>query len=65
MDLSGPETQPCFDPISQLVYSAGRAQVSAVWIAGQAVVREHRALSLDRDAILARTHYWRERLQGH
>ena len=65
VDLSGPETQPCFDPISQLVYSAGRAQVSAVWIAGQAVVREHRALSLDRDAILARTHYWRERLQGH
>ncbi len=63
VDLSGPETQPCFDPVSQLVYSAGRAQVSAVWIAGQAVVHEHRALTLDRDAILARTHYWRERLQ--
>jgi len=65
VDLSGPETQPCFNPIAQLVYSAGRAQVSAVWIAGKAVVRGHRALTLDRDALLARTHYWRERLQGH
>lgn len=65
VDLSGPETQPCFDPVAQLIYSAGRAQVSAVWIAGRAVVREHRAVTLDRDTILARTHYWRERLQGH
>ncbi len=65
VDLSGPETQPCFDPVAQLIYSAGRAQVSAVWIAGRAVVREHRAVTLDRDTLLARTHYWRERLQGH
>ncbi len=64
IDLSGPETQPCFDPISQLVYSAGRAQVSTVWVAGRAVVRDHRALTIDREALLARTHYWRERLQG-
>jgi len=38
-DLGGPDTQPCFDPASQLVYSAGREQVCDVWITGQAVVQ--------------------------
>ena len=32
VDLSGIETQPCFDPISTLVYAAGREQVSHVWV---------------------------------
>ena len=26
--------QPCFDPISHLVYVAGREQVSHVWVSG-------------------------------
>jgi 5-methylthioadenosine/S-adenosylhomocysteine deaminase len=38
-DLSLPETQPLYDVISQLVYSAGREQVSDVWVAGQHVVQ--------------------------
>ncbi len=37
-DLSYPETQPLYDVISHLVYSAGREQVSDVWVAGQRVV---------------------------
>jgi 5-methylthioadenosine/S-adenosylhomocysteine deaminase len=37
-DLSHPETQPLYDVISHLVYSAGREQVSDVWVAGQRVV---------------------------
>lgn len=32
--LSDIETQPCFDPVSHLVYAAGREQVSHVWVAG-------------------------------
>lgn len=38
VDLSGLQTAPVFDPVSQLVYAAGREQVSEVWIAGKAVV---------------------------
>jgi 5-methylthioadenosine/S-adenosylhomocysteine deaminase len=34
IDLSAPELQPCFDPVSQVVYAAGREHVSDVWIAG-------------------------------
>jgi 5-methylthioadenosine/S-adenosylhomocysteine deaminase len=32
--LSDVETQPCFDPVSHLIYAAGREHVSHVWVAG-------------------------------
>ena len=35
----GPELEPCYDPVSHLVYSAGREHVSDVWVAGQRQVR--------------------------
>lgn len=35
VSLSSPETQPCFDPISHLVFVAGREHVSHVWIDGE------------------------------
>ncbi len=33
--LAGPELSPCYDPLSHLVYAAGRHNVSDVWVAGQ------------------------------
>lgn len=49
-DLSAVETQPTYDVISQLVYAAGREQVSDVWVAGVPVVRKRQALFLRSDA---------------
>jgi 5-methylthioadenosine/S-adenosylhomocysteine deaminase len=34
VDFSGPEMVPCYDPISHLVYAAGREQVTHVWVRG-------------------------------
>jgi len=33
--IADPETMPCFDPLSHLVYAAGREHVSHVWVAGE------------------------------
>jgi 5-methylthioadenosine/S-adenosylhomocysteine deaminase len=44
-DLSPPETQPLYDVISHLVYSAGREQVSDAWVAGQRVVEGRQVLA--------------------
>jgi len=33
--IADPEVLPCFDPISHLVYVAGREHVSHVWVAGE------------------------------
>ncbi len=36
--LSGPELTPCYDPVSHLVYAAGREHVSDVWVGGRRLV---------------------------
>lgn len=33
--IADPEVLPCFDPVSHLVYVAGREHVSHVWVAGE------------------------------
>jgi 5-methylthioadenosine/S-adenosylhomocysteine deaminase len=42
--LRGPELLPCYDPVSHLVYAAGREHVTHVWVAGEPRVREGRLL---------------------
>src|SRR5207247_902873 len=36
--LAGPELEPCYDPVSHLVYAAGREHVTDVWVAGRRLV---------------------------
>ncbi|MBE0625411.1 MAG: TRZ/ATZ family hydrolase [Burkholderiales bacterium] len=43
VDFNAPEMSPCYDPISHLVYAAGRENVSHVWVAGRLLV-ENRQL---------------------
>ena len=62
VDLAAAATQPCYDPISQLVYSAGRDQVDHVWVNGQSVIQSGRCVTLDMADTLARAHAWRERI---
>ncbi len=52
------ETQPLYDPISQLIYSASRHQVSDVWVAGRHLLRERVLTTLDEDAILRNVRAW-------
>ncbi len=56
------ETQPLFHVASQLVYAAGRHQVSDVWIAGVRKLAARTLVDIDTDAVLAKTHAWRERI---
>ncbi|MEO8810463.1 MAG: TRZ/ATZ family hydrolase [Rhodanobacter sp.] len=60
--LSDLETQPLFHVASQLVYACNRQQVTDVWIAGQRKLASRVLPDMDIDAILARTHAWRERI---
>jgi 5-methylthioadenosine/S-adenosylhomocysteine deaminase len=43
--IRGPELSPCYDPVSQLVYAAGREHVSHVWVAGEPRVSEGKLLN--------------------
>ncbi|MEG3190733.1 TRZ/ATZ family hydrolase [Lysobacter sp. D1-1-M9] len=62
VDLGQLETQPLHHVISQLVYATGRHQVSDVWIAGQAKLRERELVDMDAAAVIANARQWRERI---
>jgi 5-methylthioadenosine/S-adenosylhomocysteine deaminase len=40
VDFSAPELLPCYDPVSHLVYAAGRQNVSHVWVAGELALED-------------------------
>ena len=50
--------QPCFDPISHLVYVAGRENVSDVWVAGRPRVADGIPVGLDSVALLGKVKMW-------
>lgn len=58
LNLSDPDTQPVYNPVSQVVYAAGRDQVRHVWVAGKQLVRDGEAITLDQPAILAEARAW-------
>jgi 5-methylthioadenosine/S-adenosylhomocysteine deaminase len=64
-DLSGIETQPCFDPLSHLVYACGREQVSDVWVAGSHVVKKRQVIDASgasvSGAVMAPVAAWQNR----
>jgi 5-methylthioadenosine/S-adenosylhomocysteine deaminase len=66
VDLSDADVAPAFDPVSQLLYAAGREQVSHVWVAGKLVVQKRQLLAPRAEAhfgdVVARTRVWHNRL---
>ncbi len=62
VDLRGLTVQPVFDPVSHLVYVAGREHVTHVWIDGRMKLNDRRLVDLDIDDLTARAAYWRTKL---
>ncbi len=58
VDFAQPETQPLYNPVSQLVYATDAEQVTHSWVAGKALLAERRLLSLDLDDVLTRANRW-------
>ncbi|HEX3896491.1 MAG TPA: TRZ/ATZ family hydrolase [Rudaea sp.] len=60
--LDAIETEPLYNPASQLVYATGRHQVSDVWIAGVRKVENGALCAIDTDALRAKARSWQQRL---
>ena len=63
IDLRGPDTQPVYNPISQVVYAATRAHVREVWVAGRRVVRGGVLKTLDAAEAVREAQEWRARIR--
>lgn len=62
IDLARLTTQPVFDPVSQIVYSAGRDHVRHVWVGGRQVVENGNLTTIESDDILADARTWGARI---
>ncbi len=64
VNLAANELMPCYDPVSHLVYAAGREHVSDVWVNGKRQLADGKLLHLDTAAIRARAQHWRHRISA-
>jgi 5-methylthioadenosine/S-adenosylhomocysteine deaminase len=64
IDLRYINSQPLYDPISQLVYTVQPQQVSDVWVAGKHQVDNGSLTHIDVDELLQRTAEWQHRIAG-
>ncbi|HIE02033.1 MAG TPA: TRZ/ATZ family hydrolase [Thiotrichaceae bacterium] len=62
IDLVDIETQPIYNPLSQLIYAAGRDKVTDVWVAGKHLLKSRTLTSLDIHDIKAKTYLWRDKI---
>ncbi len=65
IDLSAPATQPVHDPLSQVVYSASRDQVTHLFVAGEPLMIERELIAIDEHAILEQARHWQQKLAEH
>ncbi len=63
--MRGPELSPCYDPVSHLVYAAGREHVTHVWVAGEPRVHEGRLLPDAFADLEKRSQLWQNALRSH
>ena len=52
VDLSHPAMQPVHDPLRNLIHCAAERAIRDVYVDGQAVVKDHRAVNLDYDGAI-------------
>jgi 5-methylthioadenosine/S-adenosylhomocysteine deaminase len=64
IDLSALSSQPLYDPVSQIVYTATRDQVSDVWVNGRHLLVSHRLATLDEAALRDKAVQWHDKIQG-
>ena len=62
VDLSGPETQPLYHPLSQLVYACNGSQVTHSWIDGEPVMAQRQLTRIDLEALATRVSAWQHRI---
>jgi len=64
IDLNRVETMPLYNPVSQIVYSANRDQVTNVWVAGRHLLKNRQLTTLDEEELIARATEWHDKINN-
>jgi len=64
VELSSPETLPCYDPVSHLIYAAGREHVTHSWIDGRLRLDGRKLTGIDERDMEDKARWWHKRLSA-
>ncbi len=64
IDLEPLETQPLYEPVSQIVYAANRQQVTDVWVAGKQLLKQRPPPTIDLTELKEKVIAWQKKLQS-
>ena len=62
IDLNQISTQPVYDPIAQIVYSASRDQITDVWVSGKQLVKDRELITIKENKVLEKSRIWGDRI---
>jgi 5-methylthioadenosine/S-adenosylhomocysteine deaminase len=64
IDLNRCNSQPVYDPVSQVVYTARADQVSDVWVAGRHQLESGRLKHINTDSLRLKSNEWQQRISN-
>ena len=64
VDFSQPESQPLYNPLSQLVYASNGSQVTHSWINGQQVLDDRNLTRIDQQSLSRKIQNWQQRIHN-
>lgn len=62
IDLNYVSTQPVYDPVAQIIYSASRKQITDVWVQGKQRVKNKKLNDVDLNQLLTKVSGWGQRI---
>lgn len=65
IDLNRIATQPCYDPISQIVFASSRDQVTDVWIAGNQLLKGGNLIGTSVSDLISSANHWMAIIGGN
>ncbi len=64
IDLNFLETQPVYNPASQIVYAASRQQITDVWVAGKQLLKKRQLTTVNLPGLMRKVEEWRQKLSS-
>jgi 5-methylthioadenosine/S-adenosylhomocysteine deaminase len=64
INLDQLETTPLYDPVSQIVYSGNRQQVTDVWIAGKQLLKNRELTTMEYGRLMEKAKEWEDKIKS-
>lgn len=64
INLDQLETAPLYEPVSQIIYSANRQQISDVWIAGKQLLKNRELTTMEYSKLMEKAKEWEVKIKS-